>query len=114
MLIHMVFVHRVMMAVMHVVDMVTMLHAFVPAFFTVNVSVSGVLFARGTVMFALSTAVVIFVVFAFCRALVILLAVRRAFVIFAVGAISAALVSGSISRCSGNFIGLAGAGSENK
>lgn len=110
----MVFVHCVLMTVVHVVDVVTMLHAFVSAFFAVNMSVSSVLFASYAVVFALSAAIVIFVVFAFCRALVIFLVVSRAFVIFAVGAISAALVSGSIGGCSGNFIGLACAGSENK
>lgn len=110
----MVFVHSMLMTIVHVVDMVTVLHSFVSAFFAVNVGVRSVLFASYSVVFALSAAIVIFVVFAFCRALVILLAVSRAFVIFAVSAISGALVSGCIGRCSGNFIGFARAGSKNK
>jgi len=113
-LIDVIFVHCVLMTVVYVVDMVTMLHAFVSAFFAVDVSVSCVLFTSYAVVFALSTAVVIFVVFAFSRALVIFLAISRAFVIFAVSTISAALMCSSISRCSSDFIGFACASSENK
>ncbi len=102
------------MTVVHVVNMVTMFHALVSAFFAMNMRVCCVLLTSYAVVFALSAAVVIFVVFAFSRALVIFLAVSRAFVIFAVSAISAALVSRGIGRCSRDFVGLACTSSENK
>jgi hypothetical protein len=113
-LIHVVFVHCVLMTVVHIIDMVTVLHALVSAFFAVNVAVRSVLFTCCAAVFALSTTIVIFVVFALSRALVIFLAISRALVILVVSTISGALVCGSIGRCSGDFIGLACAGSENK